>query len=134
MVSEALDALDAGDARLYLRVIDQAEAALKDAHARLVRRDVEVRAFLAGAPTQGALAVASRLTAALEEHSAARRFFVDPPARSHFVPFCALLGQDPDQKREALRPWLWLPWSGHLLRKALAAHAPRRRGRRPRGV
>lgn len=110
------------EGHLWLQVILQAEQDLIAwyddivAEKRIVEQVLAGRANLADPHVVGAVTRVRNRFAAYEE---VRAFFVNPPARSLFPLACAALGENPRVKRAALTPYLYLPWSGYQLRKAL---------------
>ena len=82
-----------------------------------------VEQFLEAPPEEWDALVAARwIRETLAEHADCKRFFV-AGSGSTFPLYCRLLNQDPERRREQLRPVMFFPWSPIALRRALE-HAP----------
>jgi len=116
--------------RVLLAILDQAERDLKDSYRALVAETALVQDLLAGRADRDDRSTCARvreIRRLMRFWSDLRRFYVSPASESSFPSTCIALGQDPREKRESLRSYLFLPWSGYQARNAAADFLRRRR-------
>lgn len=121
---------------LAARVIGTTKQELEARHRALVRRAPLVERLMAGEADPGDVRTAVEvklLRDDLEEWRDCRRFFLDGPGSPLDQYGSSIAVLDERAVRDAVRPYMHLPWNGRLLESACTAFMADRRRRNLRG-